>query len=343
MPVDTTEKVIKSGQNWEVDYFRPEDAAGVARLFRTVYGDDYPVKTFTDTEKLVEENAAKRTISSVARTEKGDIIGHNALFRSAPFDLIYELGAGLVLPEYRGGSAGFGVVEHSCKVVPRKFGIEAIFGEPVCNHVRMQKICERLDYVTCAVEVDLMPAEVYSKEMSASGRVAALLAFSVFKPKEQDVYLPAVYEENLRFIYGALDYGFRLMPSSEEVPDTVKTKIEPSIFDFAQVARYAVHEAGVDLAEAMAREEKAAEQRGVIVHQAWLKLSWPWVGRAVELLRSRGYFFGGALPRWFDVDGLLMQKILGKPNWDEIQIYSDRARSILEMAKADWAGRAPGH
>jgi len=33
-------------------------------------------------EQLIEENAAGRTISSVARTSKGDIVGHNALFEA---------------------------------------------------------------------------------------------------------------------------------------------------------------------------------------------------------------------------------------------------------------------
>jgi len=36
------------------------------------------------------------------------------------------------------------------------------------------------------------------------------------------------------------------------------------------------------------------------------------------------------------VDGLLMQKIIGKPNWEGIQLHSDRAKMILEIARKDW-------
>ena len=68
-----------------MDLFRPEDAEGIANLFLSVYGEGYPVKTYLDPEKLREENAAGRVISSVARTEKGDIVGHNALYNSAPY------------------------------------------------------------------------------------------------------------------------------------------------------------------------------------------------------------------------------------------------------------------
>jgi hypothetical protein len=83
--------------------FPPEDAEGVSRLFRTVYGDSYPIKTFIEPKLLIEENAAGRTISSVARTPKGDIVGHAALFHSAPYERVCESGAGLVHPSYRGG------------------------------------------------------------------------------------------------------------------------------------------------------------------------------------------------------------------------------------------------
>jgi hypothetical protein len=42
------------------------------------------------------------------------------------------------------------------------------------------------------------------------------------------------------------------------------------------------------------------------------------------------------LPRGFDVDGMLMQKITGRPNWEGIQIFFDRAKKILELIKKDW-------
>ena len=80
-----TQYRIEPGQLWEVDLFRPEDAKGVTQLFLSVYGKGYPIRTYIDPKALMEENAAGRIISSVARTPRGDIVGHNALFQSAPF------------------------------------------------------------------------------------------------------------------------------------------------------------------------------------------------------------------------------------------------------------------
>jgi len=31
-----------------------------------------------------------------------------------------------------------------------------------------------------------------------------------------------------------------------------------------------------------------------------------------------------------------MQKISGRPNWEEINIHSERAAKILEIVRADW-------
>jgi len=68
----------------------------------------------------------------------------------------------------------------------------------------------------------------------------------------------------------------------------------------------------------------------------WLNLGSSWVGAAVNVLGDRGYFLGGLLPRWFGEDGLLMQKIMIDPDFESVQLYSDRAKQIFAMVKADW-------
>lgn len=327
---------IEPKQTWEMDLFRPEDAPGVARLFRLVYGDGYPVKTFMAPERLIAENAAGRTISNVARTPKGDIVGHSALFQSAPFQGLYESGATLTAPNYRGGVLGVRLIEYSLKKVAPQFGIATVFGEPVCNHITLQKISAMMKFVPCALEVDLMPAEAYTTEGNASGRVATLMCFDIIIPQPQTIQVPAAYAEMVRFLYGGFKHECQLVPASGELLSGQETRVATQIFDFAKVSRFTVQEAGADFAAVFAKEEDAARQRGTMVHQVWLQLSWPGVGRVVDLLRGRGYFLGGVLPRWLDVDGLLLQKVFGTPHWDGIQVFGERAGRILELVRADW-------
>jgi hypothetical protein len=83
--------------------------------------------------------------------------------------------------------------------------------------------------------------------------------------------------------------------------------------------------------------EDEARQKRAMVFQVWLPLGAPCVNRAVEICRGEGYFFGGLLSRWFGADGLLMQKLECEPDFEEIQLHSDRAKTILDMVMSDWA------
>lgn len=329
---------IEPGQDWEVDLFRPEDAEGVTQLFLEVYGKGYPIETYINPGKLIEENAKSRTISSVARTERGDIVGHNAMYNSAPYKGIYESGAGLVHKYYRGGKGIFTkMVEHGLQMASQKFGFDGVYVESVCNHVFSQRLTKGLGWITQAVEVDLMPATAYTKEKSAAGRVASLLEFLTLKPRPHRIYLPRVYEDNLRFIYSGLDDKREIVISDESLSSSSKTEINRQVFNFAQVARLAVMDTGDDFESAIENEEIAVREQDVLVIQVWLKLSSPCVGEAVDILRSRGYFLGGILPRWFDDDGLLMQKIFVAPSWEGMQVEYERAGELLEIVRNDWA------
>jgi len=124
--------------------------------------------------------------------------------------------------------------------------------------------------------------------------------------------------------------------SEDVVPPGTVSDIRPRVFDFAGVAKVAVHKPGVDFSSKIDGLERELRERHVQVIQIWLNLACPWVGESAETLKRRGYFLGGALPRWFDSDGLLMQKILKRPNWEQICLYGDRAAEILKQVRADW-------
>ena len=327
---------IQPGLEWVVDLMRPEEAEGVARLFREVYGEGYPVRTFIDPDRLRAENQAQRVISSVARTTAGDIVGHNALFHSAPTPRIFESGAGLVHRHYRGGHGIFGQLYIHGQNVAAEMGVDAIWGEPVTNHTFAQKMTYSYGARLFAVEADLMPAAAYTKEASAQGRVSTFMCFFVFRPSLQRVYVPAVYKSQLEFMYGELLPHRELATPPPGRPEEGETALEPEFFDFAAVVRIAVNRIGRDFSPTLADTEAESVRQGVQVIQVWLRLNDPGVGHAVESLRSRGYFLGGPLPHWFGDDGLLMQKTLEPPLWDSIQTASQRNDHLVSLVRRDW-------
>jgi hypothetical protein len=326
-----------NGQNpFTVGYFQPEDADGMVRLFRSVYGEGYPIRLFYDPQAITVANAEGRYYSIVARTPAGEVIGATHLYRSASCESLYEWGAGLVMKEYRNLGVNNRLADFLHKdFIPRNKHIEEVFGEPVCNHTHLQKACLIYGYTETAIEVALMPAEAYTQEESASGRVATLTGFRRYKPKPHRIFLPVPYEEALRWVYAGLDDRRDLDVSVRKPPADRITRAGMTVFDFAGVARIAVHESGADFSDRFLALEEEGRGKGVVVFQAFLNLTEPWIGAAVDILRERGYFFGGALPRWFDGDGFLMQKLLCPPDFDAIVLVSDRAKRLLEILRRD--------
>jgi hypothetical protein len=334
---------IPPGQPVEVDLLRPEDAPGVAALFRAVYGEGYPQRDYLEPERLAAANAEARIISSVARTPRGDIVAHNALFGSAPHPATFESGAGVVLPSYRQGSLFTKLVVHGLEHGAPAAGAEMVFGEPVCNHVYSQKLVVSLGYSETALEVDLMPAAAYQAEHSAQGRVSALLAFNPPVPRRMAAHLPEVYRAELEEIYGWYRHEERdLRPAGGRPAAEDPGLVEARHFAGAGVSRLTARGVGPGFSAAWEAAEREAKAQGAVVVQAWLPLDRPWVGAAVEELRGRGYFFGGLLPRWMDSDALLMQRLAASPDWEGIQLAFDTGRRLAEMARADWERAAAG-
>lgn len=260
-----------------IGLFRPGDGQGVTALFRTVYGDGYPVKLVYDPEGLVLAFEKGENIPVVARTRDGSIVGYVALYRSSPNPRLYEAGQGLVDPGWRGAGLAQAMNRFINEAAVTRLELDVLFGEAVCNHVFMQKAWAPYGNVETAIEVDLMPAEAYAREQSATGRVATLAMFRILRPAGQEVYVPEVYGDALAYLYGApgVEDERRFAPSAASAPPGSVTGITVQVFDFAGVARLAVRRAGEDFEQVFREREEASIARGAVVLQAWLNLSEP--------------------------------------------------------------------
>ncbi len=330
--------VVPPGQEqFIIGEFQPEDAAGIVRLFRAVYGELYPIRLFYDPAEIVRANGDGRYLSICARTPSGEVVGVNHLYPSAPCRSLYESGVGLVRKDYRSLGVNTRMLGYlNEEFIPRRPEIEEVFGEAVCNHPFMQKAIAPCRYVETALEVALMPAEAYVKEQSAGGRVATLAAFRCFRPKPHRIFLPLEYDAVLRQIYGRLDDSRELSPSVDRIPPGTASRMEMTMFAHARVARIAVFAVGDDFSARLAELEARGREKQAAVYQVWADLTTPWVGAAVRALREAGYFFGGALPRWFDGDGLLMQKLHCPPDFEGIVLESAFAKELLGIIREDW-------
>ena len=327
--------------NVKIELFRPEDAEAVGDLFRSVYGEDYPVKVYYDPEQLRKAFAEEKILPAVARElNTGRVVGITSLYNSAPWDGVYESGGGMVEPEFRQGRIFYDLCEYLYNQVAPKRNVALVFGEPVCIHVYSQRMQYHLGFHGMALEVDLMPRETYEVTFGSQrvppGRVACMIDVKTFRPRPHRVYLPLVYEQQLRGLYARLDDERSIDQATAAIPPDATTRVETQFFESAGVVRMALHEAGRDVAEQVAREVEKYQGQGAKIFQAWVGLDRPWVGEVVEQLRDMGFFFGGLLPRWFDHDGILMQLMYHEPNWEGIKLYRPEMRELLQQVKADW-------
>jgi len=98
------------------------------------------------------------------------------------------------------------IFQYVKKMLPTLGDINVFFGEPVCHHIYIQKAAlANLSFMETAIEIDLMPAEAYEKEKSASGRVSTLLMFITVVPKPHTVHIPKMYSEYFGHIYNGFD------------------------------------------------------------------------------------------------------------------------------------------
>ena len=327
----------RDGHTVAIDFFQPQDAQGIVELFKEVYGNGYPIKLYYDPEALVRSNTRGDCCSIVAREETGRVVGVTHAVRTAPFEVLYESAAGLVLKSYRSQGISKRLQWFLLNRWPAsRPEVVGIFGEPVCNHVQLQKTWDDLGAVETGLEAALMPAEAYGREKGGHGRVACLTAYYPVKHRPHLLYLPDVYSETIPFLYQGLSEERSFTQSVEPLHQDHPTRYQMKIFDFASLARVSFEDMGNDFGLSVEKIDQEAQERGLKVIQAHLRLGCPWIGAAVDVLRTRGYFIGGVLPRWFDEDGLLMQKLFCPPDWEEIQLYSDRAKEILKIVRTDY-------
>lgn len=322
---------VTPDQAYEVADFAPDDGEGVAALFHAVYGDAYPIDMYYVPDDIRRACREGKLHPVVARLKDGRIIGVSALYASSPpFPGLIEYGLGIVHPVYRGTF----VLYHMSKAIMEKLdglpGVEAVFGEAVCDTIITQHSSALFGFTETAIELDLLP----EKEVG-QGRGACLVMFRNGKDRTRRLYHPAAYAERIAWMVSRAGLNRELAALDGETPLAGETRLRTEVFASAGVTRVHVFAIGADGREALEKAEAQGRAAGCVCLQCFLNTAEPSAMTIASHLRQAGYGLGGLIPRWFDDDALLMQKSLCPTRADRIQLYSDNARTILAMALAD--------
>lgn len=329
---------ITPGLKYRVGLLEPGDGQGVAQLFYMVYGDRYPLTDYYVPEAIERLNADGKLLTIVARLESGEIAGQGAYYQSSPPNkALFEHGQMLIAPEYRGTRMALEITREMDRLRSEVLKAEGFFCEAVCNHLITQKLGVRLGYSECGLEVSLMPSGAYENEGAGAQRVSCLISAMVHRDRRRELYLPERYRAPLEAILAGFSLDRELRFSAMDAPTAAQSSLESRVFDDAGVVRVQALRVGADFAKLAEAIDADAKQRGLAVAQVFVNTGESGAVFAAEALRGFGFVLGGLVPLWFGPDGLFMQKFYVEPEFDEIKLYSDKAKDLLASIRAEWA------
>lgn len=321
--------------------FDPEDAKATVALYQAVYGEKYPIKEMYDPQHLVWQYELGDTHRMLAVTETGEVVGHIALYRSSPPNRrLYELGQMIIRRDYRRSTIAFELFPAIAAEIPVCCELDGIWGEAVCNHLFTQQMVVREGFCETGIEIGLMPPEAGATAMNQSRasaeRGSVVVGFQIHQQRPQKIFIPPAYEEALQFFYEGTGTTHEWILTESQLPNCVSTEGSVQTFPEAGIARITFFTIGEDFERVLSIKECEASQSGAVVTQVILQLTDFGIGTAVDMLRQRQYFLGAVLPAWFGDDGLMLQKLLPTPDFNQIQLYTPRARRLLEIIRQDF-------
>jgi len=313
------------------------NAGDVGFVFRSVYGDDFPVKDVYEADTLMREITAGRVTAFLAYDHQGSPAGYVSIFKSAPNPRLWEAGNMVVHPAYKFSILSSQLAKlYFDPAILAEIECDGIFGEAVTHHYASQIGSVKSGMRDCAIELDLMPGNSFKEHPEiATRRVSCVFNFLEVSEPSQTVYVPAEYYETLQKLAQPLKPRTFLLADAA-LPLTGSTSSQDTYFAAAQIWKISVSEIGADWQPFLDQLLVDAANKQVVSLQVVINAALPCSAAAIGFMRERGFFLGGLLPRWFGSDGLLMQKVLGPtPDFDCMKLYSKTAKELLSFIRAD--------
>ncbi len=312
----------------------PEDAAGVAACFRSVYGGAYLHPDVYDPARYLTDIACGDLIAVVARDQNGVVVGHLAL-EMGPGHTVAERGEAVVLEPWR----GHGLLERMTEQLfldGRQKGLVGIYAVPLTVHLFSQKNDAHANMPTCAVLLGEEPEASHPSGLpfpTAGQRQSYLRAFRYLSPPAPRTVGPAgPYAAIVQHLFALLGAG--LVPAGS--PDGAAATRLSATASPRGYAHIVVESIGPDVGDAIASSIAGLAPKEVKTLRLALPLASPDLGRAIEAARALGFFFSGLGPSFLgDADVLELQRLSEPLDTGMLQILTDQTKELLAFIDAD--------
>jgi predicted GNAT family N-acyltransferase len=309
--------------NVEVSPFQETQAESLVQIFRAVHEDGYPLASVYERDFWIQGNANQELFTYVA--QKGEqVLGAVSFYRSAPFSDLFEFGRLIVLPEHRKAGLGHQLLACALEQFSKETNASGVFGEMDCRWKVSQNMVHQLNFQDTALAVGFFKDQ--------DQRFSAVLAYFDMRDRNHRVHLPPRWKDLLAFCYE--DLGLRREFVHQGPPLTGSSRFQSGYAPRLQVAHLDCLEAGQDFAGALLEQQQRYPEAQIF--QLRLNLEDERAIAAAESAYQQGYRCCGLLPRWFDGDGLLLQRNLVGPEWGHDQIASRRAQELARRIEFQW-------
>ena len=319
------------------------NAALVGDVFRTAYGDSFPVGYVYQPDALLQEISQGRLAAALAIDGENRAAGYVSVFKSAPNPKLWEAGNLVVDPAYKQTDvSSLLLAAYSNGTLYTRATSDGLWSEAVCCHYFTQVANIKSGGADVAIELDQLDGPSFIGNRTGSARVSCVLDFLESNAPDSPIYIPTIYAPILEKLLQPLYPRVRLR-ATDPLPAVGLTRHEDRYYKPVDTWKISVHSIGADWPDFAAGIMTEARRRGVISLQFFLNMDCPHLDAAVQVLKTHGFFFGGLAPRWFGSDAFLMQQVLGlETEYEHIKLYSATAKEILAWIKAERAAISAG-
>ena len=320
---------------------KPNDVVNMARCIYRSYGYTYGWEFIYYPEKVKELLQSGKLTSCIYVNSKDEIIGHFALVRPNPADLVGETGMAVVDPRYRGRGL-FKKMKLYMAEQAKQIGVHGFYSEAVAVHPYSQKGNLSLGARETGVLLGLSPATMQFKNIEKNEKTkrtpAMFFYYKILDGHVHESYLPFHHNAIIKKIYEmnnlkrkVIDknkemYNIKLPPKSQ-IDVTVKPERK---FAFMKIIEFG--EDFVDLAKFRLRELCFRQMNCIYID---LPLSNPGSQKFCASLEMMGFFFAGIIPELDNGDVLRLQYLNNvevDPN--EIITASDFGEELADYVRA---------
>ncbi|MCF7793711.1 MAG: ATP-binding protein [Candidatus Cloacimonetes bacterium] len=290
---------------------KPEDADKMARCIYRSYGYTYGWEFIYYPEKVKELLKSGYLTSCIYTNSEEEIIGHFAMIRPSPKDLVGETGMAVTDPRYRGRGLfkkmKLFMAEHA-----RKTGVHGFYSEAVAVHPYSQKGNLSLGARETGVLLGLSPPTMKFKNIEKKDKTkrtpAMFFYYKILDGPVHDSYLPFHHKAIIKKIYeiGKLKRN-EIEKFEGELKLAEKTQIDVTVkpergFAFMNIIKFG--EDFLELVKFRLRELCFRHMNCIYID---LPLSNPASQQFCASLEMLGFFFAGIIPEKQNGDVLRLQ------------------------------------